>query len=393
LCSELIKNKVTIKGMTSFSKKSGLVLAAGVVFGVIVSSFFMQSEVAPQAVLVKSNEEKKEVNDSRVWMEHAQQVVREAPVTPPRSARFYAYVATAYHNTLEQTGSEAEAGVVVRDIINHLVPAKESQTNAQFEEIVGNEEVVLSDKAQTVKDELLARAETDGASNKWDGVRPQGEQYWVGDKPLEPAATTWQRWIIASTTFEVPPPPAWGSEEHAENVALVKAAAMARTNEQAAAVNFWGGVPGTEAPAGIWQNVLFNESEDFDLTDLEYAYTQMILAQSLADSFLECWTTKYTFWTKRPSMDDASIADHLEMDNPLFPSYVSGHSTISRTAAGVLGALLPAKRELWLSNAEEAKNSRLWAGIHFPYDNEQGFALGEKVADEIIKTLALEPLR
>jgi hypothetical protein len=121
------------------------------------------------------------------------------------------------------------------------------------------------------------------------------------------------------------------------------------------------------------------------MTEEEFAYRQMILAQTLSDAFMECWKVKYIYWTKRPDMVNTTI--HTAMPNPPFPSYVSGHSTISFAAATVLGYFFPNKKEMYLQNAEEAKNSRLWAGIHFSYDNEEGKKLGRQVGEEVIKTL------
>ena len=92
-------------------------------------------------------------------------------------------------------------------------------------------------------------------------------------------------------------------------------------------------------------------------------------------------------------MDEPTLVAHLEMDNRNFPSYVSGHSTISRTAAGVLSVLFHAKEAVWLKNAVEARDSRLWAGIHFPYDNNEGFKLGAAVADQVIENLDLKAIR
>jgi membrane-associated phospholipid phosphatase len=64
---------------------------------------------------------------------------------------------------------------------------------------------------------------------------------------------------------------------------------------------------------------------------------------------------------------------------PPFPSYTSGHSTVSAAAATILGHLFPADEADLLARAEEAKNSRLWAGIHFPLDNEMGAVGGHLV--------------
>jgi membrane-associated phospholipid phosphatase len=114
---------------------------------------------------------------------------------------------------------------------------------------------------------------------------------------------------------------------------------------------------------------------------------QMRLAQTLADAFMECWKVKYIYQTKRPDMTDKTIQEVLAMPNPPFPSYVSGHSTISFAGAEILAHFFPNKREIFIKHATQAKNSRLWAGIHFPHDNDEGQKLGEEVAKNIINNL------
>ena len=84
---------------------------------------------------------------------------------------------------------------------------------------------------------------------------------------------------------------------------------------------------------------------------------------------------KYTYWTARPITADPTL-DCL-IPTPPFPSYTSGHSTISAAAATVLGHLFPDDAAALATRAEEAKDSRLWAGIHFPLDNEMGALGGE----------------
>ena len=108
------------------------------------------------------------------------------------------------------------------------------------------------------------------------------------------------------------------------------------------------------------------------------------LTQTIADAFISCWNAKFTYWTKRPNMRDASIATIIPTPN--FPSYPSGHSTISSAAAVVLDHFFPDQK--WLAMATEAKDSRLWAGIHFPIDNEEGFAVGLKIGKFAVASTA-----
>ena len=76
---------------------------------------------------------------------------------------------------------------------------------------------------------------------------------------------------------------------------------------------------------------------------------------------------------------------------PNFPSYLSGHSTVSSAAALILGQLFPDKAIYFLSQAHEAAMSRLWAGIHFPQDNNNGFAVGQQIGKKYIYDMLKPP--
>jgi membrane-associated phospholipid phosphatase len=102
---------------------------------------------------------------------------------------------------------------------------------------------------------------------------------------------------------------------------------------------------------------------------------------AMADSFICCWDAKYTYWTARPITADPSL--DVLIPTPPFPSYTSGHATASTAAATVLGYLFPDDASILLERAEEAKQSRLWAGIHFPIDIDMG-ALGGGMIGRLI---------
>jgi membrane-associated phospholipid phosphatase len=107
----------------------------------------------------------------------------------------------------------------------------------------------------------------------------------------------------------------------------------------------------------------------------------------MADAFICCWDAKYAYWLARPITADPSL--DVLIPTPPFPSYTSGHSTISTAAATVLGYLFPDDEAELLAQAEEAKQSRLWAGIHFPLDNEMG-ALGGGMIGRLVVARARE---
>jgi membrane-associated phospholipid phosphatase len=102
---------------------------------------------------------------------------------------------------------------------------------------------------------------------------------------------------------------------------------------------------------------------------------------AMADSFICCWDAKYTFWTERPITADQRL--NVLIPTPPFPSYTSGHATASAAAATVLGYLFSEDAAKLAAQAEEAKQSRLWAGIHFPIDTDMG-ALGGAMIGRLV---------
>ena len=56
----------------------------------------------------------------------------------------------------------------------------------------------------------------------------------------------------------------------------------------------------------------------------------------------------------------------------------------------VLGQLVPAEQAALDSLAREATASRVWAGVHYPFDNDAGTRLGRQVAKAALQVLGAE---
>jgi membrane-associated phospholipid phosphatase len=65
---------------------------------------------------------------------------------------------------------------------------------------------------------------------------------------------------------------------------------------------------------------------------------------------------------------------------PNFPAYTSGHSVFSAAAAEVLSHLFPTERGVLEAWAREAAESRIYGGIHFRFDADEGIVQGRAVA-------------
>jgi membrane-associated phospholipid phosphatase len=239
----------------------------------------------------------------------------------------------------------------------------------------------------------IARGQADGSDAEWDGEIAQGEGFWqptpprFWPTPLDPLAGTWKPWVLPSgDALRPPPPPTWGSPEWQAQLVAVQEATAGRTPEQLAAVEFWAGGPGTVSPAGLWIEIAHGLIARDRLDNRDAAATLALASVVMTDGFICCWDAKFTWWTARPITDDPTL--DVPIVTPPFPSYTSGHSTISAAAATVLGYAFPEDAAELDAMAEEAKNSRLWAGIHYPIDNETGAAGGIRVGELVLETLA-----
>src|SRR5262245_41997331 len=93
---------------------------------------------------------------------------------------------------------------------------------------------------QAVAQKALARAATDGSDTKWTGTVPTGPGLWGGKNPLEPLMGTWKPWMMTrGDQFRPGPPPAFGSAEFQEELALLKRINSNPTpSQRAIATNF-----------------------------------------------------------------------------------------------------------------------------------------------------------
>jgi membrane-associated phospholipid phosphatase len=236
----------------------------------------------------------------------------------------------------------------------------------------------------------VARGQTDGSDAVWDGRgRLTGAGYWEPtppdfvETPIDPLAGSWRPWLLPRGDAARPSPPPVGSPLWQSELGAVQDAVAHRTAEQERAVHFWAGGAGTVTPGGLWLEI----ARDLivrDGLDLPHAARVLALVSvAIYDGFICCWDAKYAYWVARPITRDPGL--DVLIPTPPFPSFTSGHSTISAAAATVLSHLFPEDAADLTAKAEEAKQSRLWAGIHYPIDNEVGAAGGGIVGRLVVE--------
>jgi PAP2 superfamily len=163
------------------------------------------------------------------------------------------------------------------------------------------------------------------------------------------------------------------------------------------------------SPPGHWMNIVGIAAQkaksNFNAT--VYAYTKTAIA--LYDGFISCWDEKYRSNLVRPETVinkyiDADWRPHIQ--TPPFPSYVSGHSVVSGAAAEVLTDIYgdnfsytdTSEIEFGIPHrsftsfrqaAMEASLSRLYGGIHYRFDLDEGNKVGRELGEMVVKRIRM----
>lgn len=257
--------------------------------------------------------------------------------------------------------------------------------NSQLASITGYTSDQIKSAARTGEnagDAVVAYAETDGSVAAWDGAMPTGQCIWNGSNPVGPVFGFQKTFILTSgKEFQPPTPYACGSPQDLQDVQAVIDAHNSLTPEEIAIVHKWADLP----PPTIWNNMLNDRISNHSLTTFDAARASAYLNVGMYDAFVSCWATKYTYWTARPFQRIPGFVPVITTPN--FPSYASGHSMISSAASLIMGQLFPDEATFFIAQAQEAAISRLWGGIHYPQDNNNGFALGQLIGTKVVRNM------
>jgi hypothetical protein len=199
-----------------------------------------------------------------------------------------------------------------------------------------------------------------------------------------------------------------------------------RTEDQEEAAWFWANdLDGTYKPPGQMLDHTRIAAEDMGVTNsLTLARLFAHTSLALADAGIAAWYQKYQtdidLWRPETAIREADTdgnpgtspdpdwlplsADYPPSDdrfNPCFPAWVSGHATFAAAWAGTMinhfgdSATITLDSEdpravgvertfgSFSAAAEENALSRIWLGVHYMFDADDGLATGYAVADHI----------
>lgn len=363
--------------------------------------------------------------------------------SPPYAARAFAYVSAAQYdglvaawhykfvynrqspylvdntikvlvpqNTLPSYPSEdAVIGGATVEMLKLLFPTEIAYINKKLEEqklyrIISGANVRSEVDAgislgKKIAGKFITRAKTDGAGlavgtpEIWSQMQFQteasGEIPWKSLEnpprpPMLPLFKNVKSFFLTAemiTNNRPIPPPSTNSQEFIIELNEVKRYCNNANRNQVRIVNFWADGIGTYTPPGHWNSIASTEFVKQNYSEVRWARNMCLLNIAMMDAAISCWDAKFTYFNPRPSQIDPSIKTWTGVPN--FPAYVSGHSTFSGAAATFLSHILPEKSTDFTAMANEASVSRMYGGIHYRSDCEQGLILGKKVGEVTIQ--------
>jgi membrane-associated phospholipid phosphatase len=389
------------------------------------------------------------------WNEDLLDVIRREGTVPPVAARAMAMTQVAIFDAVDAIrpsyvpyltqlqaprsasipAAVAEAGY---EVLVHLFPAERASLRSELLASLNTVAAGLprlqgAAVGKQAADAILAARAHDGSGATVTYTPGTGPGQWQPTPPAFAAAILPQ-WpnvtpftMTSGAQFRPAPPPALTSAAYTAAFDEVKAFGAAnstvRTPEQTLIAKFWADGTGTATPPGHWNEIAQTVARTRHTTLEQNARLFALLDLALADAGIVAWDCKYadSFWRPVTAIRAADTDGNPQttadptwtrlLPTPAFPSYISGHSTFSATAAAVLANFFGTDRITFTTTsnavpgaprtftsfsaaAAEAGQSRIYGGIHWQFDNQAGLAcgraLGRYVAAHFLSSLRNE---
>ncbi|RSL31910.1 phosphatase PAP2 family protein [Salibacterium salarium] len=142
---------------------------------------------------------------------------------------------------------------------------------------------------------------------------------------------------------------------------------------------------GTGVPTKQWTPVIDRLIDTYDVTPTYAVRILAIVQAAINDTMVIVWDLKYRWDVARPDQYDQKMKTLL--CTPRFPTYPSGHATMSGCSQVVLSYFFPREAPKLKKIADDDAVGRLYAGVHFPSDNDKGLRLGKYIGSVIVNHL------
>jgi hypothetical protein len=334
------------------------------------------------------------------WNDQTWELVARNQVGQFPAARTFAYTNLAINNAIvlarrQGRGPAGAAAGAAATVLVFLFPKDEGALTARLARetaAIGAEG--RADFAAGVEigraaaADVITAAKNDRVGAPWTGSLPSGPDKWVSQQqppapPLGPGLGG-ARTFFLTTGSEFRPglPPALESPAFKAAVAEVRQVSDHRTPEQLPIAQYWENLTAAFS-AGLWNEAARDAISAHGLGEPESARLLALMHMVSVDVTIACHDAKYTYWVPRPTQVDPGI--RLAIGVPNHPSYPSNHACISGAIGLVLDAHFPDQGGRFFAMGRQAGESRIYAGIHYRFDVEDGLALARKVSAKALQ--------
>ena len=380
------------------------------------------------------------------WNEAALKAIAKERTPPPLAARNLAILHAAIFdavNSIERThrpyrvslridgavSAETAAGIAAHRVLLELYPRQVESCDAALDATLENVPDGPAKEAgvtlgQRVAEQILTWRADDGSRRRVRHAPSSTIGLWRPTPAAFQAAMLPQWRYVAPFAIRGPRdflpaiPPALTSATYTEAFNEVKALgrrdSQARTADQTIIAQFWDDGLGTATPPGHWNRIAQTIARQRGLALADNARLFALLNITMADAAILCWEGKFGFnyWRPITAIHEADRDGNPDttpdggwdclLTTPPFPSYPSGHSTFSGAAATALARffgtdaisfrigsegmpdVIRGYAGFWAA-AQEAGRSRIYGGIHYEFDNQEGLRTGRELADFIAR--------
>ncbi|MBU8907498.1 vanadium-dependent haloperoxidase [Desertibacillus haloalkaliphilus] len=162
---------------------------------------------------------------------------------------------------------------------------------------------------------------------------------------------------------------------------IVQQTLQSLTPQQIQLATYWGTMEMTKRLSPL----VYHLTEKYRLDSPQTARVLAYFYAALNDTFVITWYFKYLWDVARPNQYGLSLPYVLL--TPRFPAYPSAHASLAGCAEVVLSYYFPQESAVIKRIMEASAQSRLYAGVHFKVDNDEGLRLGRQIGEMIVNLL------
>lgn len=174
----------------------------------------------------------------------------------------------------------------------------------------------------------------------------------------------------------------WNSE-----LQIVEQTMSVLTPQQIQSAQYWA----TGEIAERFSTMLYDFAAKYPMGSPNIARMQGFFHATMNDVFVVCWYLKYLWDVARPNQYGRNI--RKIMDTPRFPAYPSAHACLAGAAQEIMTYYFPQEQARIKATADASAQSRLYAGVHFKVDNDEGLRLGRQIGRMVVDVLKVQNVK